>query len=227
MLPRLRIAALHGAGRQPHPKLTQQRPAAARRVAVGPTSAAHIATLGAPFDNNPTKPSGFVGGVQRLQLEIEVRHGCSGGAGDLQATAPTQHGRPEVSNPCVRHAGRAGSAIQSPTTFCSLHRGLAFRRIALRDIRPLCGIPPMRAGPRVSAPSSLSPRHPWTAQSNISTVNLRVQQLHQSPAIPNGYHFGTLRAGTISTSEWQTRITSGRHLPAVCGGIFFTKQSTN
>src|ERR1700704_385159 len=159
----------------------------------GPYLGGNIGYAWGSVDNNPTKPSGFVGGVQggynwRLNPSWVI-----GVEGDIQATGADQTFAPwKFSNPwfgTIR--GRIGYTFDNNILFYGTG-GLAFGELrgetfGLSESHTNAG---WTAG--VGAEFGFAPG--WTAKVEYLYVNLSSNNFTIT-GLPNGYHFGTLRAG--------------------------------
>jgi outer membrane immunogenic protein len=157
----------------------------------GPYLGGNLGYAWGSVGNNPTKPSGFVGGVQ---AGYNWQYGCwvFGLEGDLQATGADDTFAPwKFSNPwfgTVR--GRAGYAFSN--IFLYGTGGLAFGELrgetfGLSETHTNAG---WTAG--VGAEFGFAPN--WSAKAEYLYVDLSNSNFTVTGA-PNGYRFGTVRAG--------------------------------
>jgi outer membrane immunogenic protein len=145
-------------------------------------------------DNNPTKPSGFVGGVQ---AGYNWQAGPSspwvfGLEGDIQATGADDTFAPwKFSNPwfgTVR--GRAGYAFNNILFYGT--GGLAFGE--LRGETFGLSESHTNAGWTAGVGAEFGFAQNWSAKVEYLYVDLSSSNFTIT-GVPNGYHFGTLRAG--------------------------------
>jgi outer membrane immunogenic protein len=160
---------------------------------LGPYLGGNIGYAWGSVDNNPAKPSGFVGGVQggyNWRLNPSWVFGVEG---DIQVTGADQTFAPwKFSNPwfgTVR--GRIGYTFDNNVLFYGTG-GLAFGELrgetfGLSESHNNAG---WTAG--VGAEFGFAPG--WTAKVEYLYVNLSSTNFTIT-GVPNGYHFGTLRAG--------------------------------
>jgi outer membrane immunogenic protein len=160
----------------------------------GPYLGGNLGYAWGSVDNNPTKPSGFVGGVQagynwRLNQSSPWVFGLEG---DIQATGADETFAPwKFSNPwfgTVR--GRVGYAFDNVLFYGT--GGLAFGELrgetfGLSESHTNAG---WTAG--VGAEFGFAPG--WSAKVEYLYVDLSSNNFTIT-GVPNGYHFGTLRAG--------------------------------
>jgi len=159
---------------------------------IGPYLGGNIGYAWGSVDNNPTKPSGFVGGVQGGYNWRLNQSWVFGVEGDIQATGADQTFAPwKFSNPwfgTVR--GRVGYTFNNVLLYGT--GGLAFGELrgetfGLSESHSNAG---WTAG--VGAEFGFAPG--WTAKVEYLYVNLSSNNFTIT-GVPNGYHFGTLRAG--------------------------------
>jgi outer membrane immunogenic protein len=160
---------------------------------LGPYLGGNIGYAWGSVDNNPAKPSGFVGGVQggyNWRLNPSWVFGVEG---DIQVTGADQTFAPwKFSNPwfgTIR--GRIGYTFDNNILFYGTG-GLAFGELrgetfGLSESHTNAG---WTAG--VGAEFGFAPG--WTAKVEYLYVNLSSTNFTIT-GVPNGYHFGTLRAG--------------------------------
>ena len=158
----------------------------------GPYLGANLGYAWGSVDNNPTKPSGFVGRRPgRLQLADRVR-GCSASKATSRPPAPTIPFAPwKFSNPwfgTVR--GRAGYAFNNILFYGT--GGLAFGELrgetfGLSESHTTAG---WTAG--VGAEFGLAPN--WSAKIEYLYVDLADSNFTIT-GVSNGYRFGLVRAG--------------------------------
>ena len=159
----------------------------------GPYLGGNLGYAWGSVDNNPTKPSGFVGRRPgRLQL-AEPGPWVFGVEGDIQATGAEETFAPwKFSNPwfgTVR--GRVGYALQQRPVL--RHRRSGLRRTARRPPSACRNPTPMRAGPLgVGAEMGFAPN--WSAKIEYLYVDLANSNFVITGA-SNGYRFGLIRAG--------------------------------
>ena len=132
----------------------------------GPYLGGNLGYAWGSVDNNPTKPSGFVGGVQ-AGYNWQNGPWVFGVEGDIQATGADDTFAPwKFSNPWFGTLrGRVGYAFNNVLFYGT--GGLAFGELRGRDLRPVGSPTPMRAGPPASAPRSAL-RRTGAPRSNIS-----------------------------------------------------------
>ena len=140
----------------------------------GPYLGANLGYGWGSVDNNPTKPSGFEGGIQ-AGYNWQAGPWVFGVEGDIQATAADDTSRP--GNSPIRGSARCAAGPAMPST-TSCFTAPAVWRSANCAARPsACRNPtPMRAGPRASAPNW--PRAELERQGRISLCRSRRQPLH-------------------------------------------------
>jgi len=160
---------------------------------LGPYLGGNIGYAWGSVDNNPAKPSGFVGGVQggyNWRLNPSWVFGVEG---DIQVTGADQTFAPwKFANPwfgTVR--GRIGYTFDNNILFYGTG-GLAFGELrgetyGLSESHTNAG---WTAG--VGAEFGFAPG--WTAKVEYLYVDLSSTNFTIT-GVPNGYHFGTLRAG--------------------------------
>ncbi len=159
----------------------------------GPYLGGNIGWAWGSVDNNPTKPSGFVGGAQ-AGYNWQTGPWVFGVEGDMQATGASDTFAPwKFSNPwfgTVR--GRAGYAFNNILFYGTARSGV---RRTERRRHSACRKPtPTRAGPRGSAPNSAL-RPELEREDRISLCRSQRQQFHCITGVQNGYRFGLVRAG--------------------------------
>jgi outer membrane immunogenic protein len=142
--------------------------------------------------NNPTKPSGFTGGVQ-AGYNWQRGPWVFGVEGDIEATAANDTFAPwKFSNPWFGTLrGRAGYAISNVLFYGT--GGLAFGELTgqtfgLSESHTTAG---WTAG--VGAEVGLAPR--WSAKIEYLYVDLSSSQFVTVTGTQNAYRFGTFRAG--------------------------------
>ena len=142
--------------------------------------------------NNPTKPSGFAGGVQ-AGYNWQTGPWVFGVEGDIQGTAADDTFAPwKFSNPWFGTLrGRAGYAISNVLFYGT--GGLAFGELTgqtfgLSESHTTAG---WTAG--VGAEVGLAPR--WSAKIEYLYVDLSSSQFVTVTGTQNAYRFGTFRAG--------------------------------
>jgi outer membrane immunogenic protein len=142
--------------------------------------------------NNPTKPSGFAGGVQ-AGYNWQRGPWVFGVEGDIEATAADDTFAPwKFSNPWFGTLrGRAGYAISNVLFYGT--GGLAFGELTgqtfgLSESHTTAG---WTAG--LGAEVGLAPH--WSAKIEYLYVDLSSSQFVTVTGLSNGYHFGTVRAG--------------------------------
>ena len=160
---------------------------------LGPYLGGNIGYAWGSVDNNPAKPSGFVGGVQggyNWRLNPSWVFGVEG---DIQVTGADQTFAPwKFSNPWFGTLrGRIGYTFDNNILFYGTG-GLAFGELrgetfGLSESHNNAG---WTAG--VGAEFGFAPG--WTAKVEYLYVNLSSTNFTIT-GVPNGYHFGTLRAG--------------------------------
>jgi outer membrane immunogenic protein len=160
---------------------------------LGPYLGGNIGYAWGSVDNNPAKPSGFVGGVQggyNWRLNPSWVFGVEG---DIQVTGADQTFAPwKFSNPwfgTIR--GRIGYTFDNNILFYGTG-GLAFGELrgetfGLSESHTNAG---WTAG--VGAEFGFAPG--WTAKVEYLYVDLSSTNFTIT-GVPNGHHFGTLRAG--------------------------------
>jgi len=160
---------------------------------LGPYLGGNIGYAWGSVDNNPAKPAGFVGGVQggyNWRLNPSWVFGVEG---DIQVTGADQTFAPwKFSNPWFSTIrGRIGYTFDNNILFYGTG-GLAFGELrgetfGLSESHTNAG---WTAG--VGAEFGFAPG--WTAKVEYLYVNLSSTNFTIT-GVPNGYHFGTLRAG--------------------------------
>jgi outer membrane immunogenic protein len=177
-------------GSQPYYPAVQPRP---EDCWIGPYLGGNIGYAWGSVDNNPTKPSGFVGGVQGGYNWRLNQSWVFGVEGDIQATGADQTFAPwKFSNPWFGTLrGRIGYTFDNNILFYGTG-GLAFGELrgetfGLSESHSNAG---WTAG--VGAEFGFAPG--WTAKVEYLYVNLSSNNFTIT-GLPNGYHFGTLRAG--------------------------------
>ena len=160
----------------------------------GPYLGGNIGYAWGSVDNNPTKPSGFAGGVQ-AGYNFRLSPGgpwVVGLEGDIQATGADDTFAPwKFSNPwfgTVR--GRAGYAFDNIFVYGT--GGLAFGALrgetfGLSETHTNAGWTAGVGGEFGFAPN-------WSAKVEYLYVDLSNSNFTIT-GVPNGYHFGLLRAG--------------------------------
>jgi outer membrane immunogenic protein len=173
-----------------HPPYTVNQPLNAYSWA-GPYLGANLGYAWGSVDYNPTKPSGFSGGVQG-GYNWQTGPWVFGVEGDLQATGATDTFAPwKFSNPwfgTVR--GRAGYAVNNILFYGTA--GLAFGELqgetfGLSETHTTAG---WTAG--VGAEFGLAPN--WSAKVEYLYVDLNDTPFTIT-GVSNGYRFGLVRAG--------------------------------
>jgi outer membrane immunogenic protein len=159
----------------------------------GPYLGGNLGYAWGSVDNNPTKPSGFVGGAQAgYNFRTGTGHWVFGVEGDIQVTGAEDTFAPwKFSNPwfgTVR--GRAGYAIENILFYGT--GGLAFGELrgetyGLAESHTTAG---WTAG--VGAEYRFAPD--WTAKLEYLYVDL-ANSPFSITGVPNGYRFGTVRVG--------------------------------
>lgn len=142
--------------------------------------------------NNPTKPSGFAGGVQ-AGYNWQTGPWVFGAEGDIEATAAADTFAPwKFSNPWFGTLrGRAGYAISNVLFYGT--GGLAFGELTgqtfgISESHTTLG---WTAG--LGAEVGLAPH--WSAKIEYLYVDLSSSQFVTVTNTSNGYRFGTFRAG--------------------------------
>jgi outer membrane immunogenic protein len=142
-------------------------------------------------DNNPTKPSGFVGGAQ-AGYNWQTGPWVFGVEGDLQATGASDTFAPwKFSNPWFGTLrGRAGYAINNILFYGTA--GLAFGELSGQTF----GLTESHtnAGWTVGLGAEVGLARNWSAKVEYLYVDLNDSNFVITGA-QNGYHFGLLRAG--------------------------------
>ncbi len=157
----------------------------------GPYLGGNLGWAWGSVDNNVTRPSGFVGGAQ-AGYNFQTGHWVFGVEGDLQATGASDTFAPwKFSNPwfgTVR--GRGGYAFNN--IFLYGTAGLAFGELrgetfgvseSHTDIGWTVGL---------GAEFGLAPN--WSVKTEYLFIDLNDSNFTIT-GLPNGYHFGLLRAG--------------------------------
>src|ERR1700709_1051348 len=157
----------------------------------GPYLGANLGYAWGSIDNNPAKPSGFVGGAQ-AGYHRETGPGVFGVEGDIQATGAEDTFAPwKFSNPWFGTLrGRAGYAVSNILFYGT--GGLAFGELrgetfGLSETHTTAG---WTAG--VGAEVGLAPQ--WTAKIEYLYVDLSDERFSITGS-SNGYQFGLVRAG--------------------------------
>jgi|SRR5882757_7953837 len=144
------------------------------------------------IDNNPTKPSGFAGGVQ-AGYNFQNGPWVFGIEGDIQATAADDRFAPwKYSNPwfgTVR--GRAGYAFSNVLLYAT--GGLAFGE--LRGETFGRSETHTNAGFAVGAGAEMGFAPNWSAKIEYLYVDLANSNFAITGGAPNGYSFSVVRAG--------------------------------
>jgi outer membrane immunogenic protein len=160
----------------------------------GPYLGGNIGYAWGSVDNNPTKPSGFAGGVQ-AGYNFRLSPGgpwVVGLEGDIQATGADDTFAPwKFSNPwfgTVR--GRAGYAFDNIFVYGT--GGLAFG--ALRGETFGLSETHTNAGWTAGVGGEFGFAQNWSAKVEYLYVDLSNSNFTIT-GVPNGYHFGLLRAG--------------------------------
>jgi outer membrane immunogenic protein len=159
---------------------------------LGPYLGGNIGYAWGSVDNNPTKPSGFVGGVQAGYNWRLNPSWVFGVEGDIQATGADQTFAPwKFSNPwfgTVR--GRIGYAFNNVLLYGT--GGLAFGELRGETF----GLPESHtnAGWTAGVGAEFGFAPGWSAKVEYLYVDLSSNNFTIT-GLPNGYHFGTLRAG--------------------------------
>ena len=158
----------------------------------GPYLGGNIGWNWGGVDNNPTKPSGFVGGAQ-AGYNFQTGPWVFGIEGDIQATGADDTFAPwKFSNPWFGTLrGRAGYAISNVLFYGT--GGLAFGELTgqtfgLSESHVTAG---WTAG--LGAEVGLAPH--WSAKIEYLYVDLSNSQFVTVTGTQNGYRFGTFRAG--------------------------------
>ena len=154
----------------------------------GPYLGGNLGYAWGSVDNNPTKPSGFAGGVQ-AGYNFQNGPWVFGLEGDINATGAEDTFAPwKFSNPWFGTLrGRVGYAFNNVMFYGT--GGLAFGELRADHLRPV-GIPyHVRAGPRASAPK-WALRRTGAPRSNIS-MSTSPTAILSSPE----HRTATLRAG--------------------------------
>ena len=158
----------------------------------GPYLGANLGYAWGSIDNNPTKPSGFAGGVQG-GYNWQQGQWVFGIEGDIQATGAEETFAPwKFSNPwfgTVR--GRGGYAFSNIMFFATA--GVAFGELrgstfGFSESHTNAG---WTAG--VGAEFGFAPN--WSAKVEYLYVDLANSTFTTVTGVPNGYRFGILRAG--------------------------------
>jgi outer membrane immunogenic protein len=157
----------------------------------GPYIGGNIGYAWGSVDNNPANPSGFVGGVQ-AGYNFQTGPWVFGIEGDLQATGADDTFAPwKFSNPwfgTVR--GRAGYAFNNLFVYGT--GGLAFGE--LRGETFGLSESHTNAGWTAGVGAEFGFTQQWSAKVEYLYVDLSSNNFTIT-GVPNGYHFGVLRAG--------------------------------
>ena len=165
---------------------------------LGPYLGGNIGYAWGSVDNNPTKPSGFVGGVQAGYNWQPNPSFVFGVEGDLQVTGADETFAPwKFSNPwfgTVR--GRAGYAFSNILVYGTA--GLAFGELrgetfGLSETHGNAGWT-AGVGAEFGFGQAGLTRGGWSAKVEYLYVDLANTNFTIT-GVPNGYRFGTLRAG--------------------------------
>ena len=158
----------------------------------GPYIGGNIGWDWGSVDNNPTKPSGFVGGAQ-AGYNWQTGPWVFGIEGDLQGTGASDTFAPwKFSNPwfgTVR--GRAGYALNNVLLYGTA--GLAFGELTGQTFGSLSESH-TNAGWTVGLGAEVGLAQNWSAKVEYLYVDLNDSNFTITGA-QNGYHFGLLRAG--------------------------------
>ena len=158
----------------------------------GPYIGGNIGWDWGSVDNNPTKPSGFVGGAQ-AGYNWQTGPWVFGIEGDLQGTGASDTFAPwKFSNPwfgTVR--GRAGYALNNILFYGTA--GLAFGELSGQTFGGLTETH-TNAGWTVGLGAEFGLAQNWSAKVEYLYVDLNDSNFTITGA-QNGYHFGLLRAG--------------------------------
>jgi outer membrane immunogenic protein len=158
----------------------------------GPYIGGNIGWDWGSVDNNPTKPSGFVGGAQ-AGYNWQTGPWVFGIEGDLQGTGASDTFAPwKFSNPwfgTVR--GRAGYALNNVLFYGTA--GLAFGELSGQTFGGLTETH-TNAGWTVGLGAEVGLAQNWSAKVEYLYVDLNDSNFTITGA-QNGYHFGLLRAG--------------------------------
>ena len=120
------------------PNYYNSNPPPLDRTWIGPYLGGNIGYAWGSVDNNPTKPSGFVGGVRPATIGGSVHRvsGSSASKATSRRLAPTRRFRAlEIFQSVVRHGARPGGLSLHQQFSCLRHRRPRVRRIARRDLR--------------------------------------------------------------------------------------------
>jgi outer membrane immunogenic protein len=155
----------------------------------GPYIGGNLGYAWGSVENNPTKPSGFAGGVQ-AGYNWQSGPWVFGVEGDLQATGADDTFAPwKFSNPwfgTVR--GRAGYAFSNIYLYGT--GGLAFGELRAETF----GLSDTSAGWTVGAGAEFGLVQNWTAKIEYLYVDLSNSNFSIT-GVSNGYRFGLVRAG--------------------------------
>jgi len=157
----------------------------------GPYLGGNLGWAWGSVDNNVTKPSGFVGGAQ-AGYNFQTGPWVFGVEGDLQATGASDTFAPwKFSNPwfgTVR--GRAGYAFNNFLLYGT--GGLAFGELSGQTF----GLSETHtnAGWTVGVGAEFGFAPNWSAKAEYLFIDLNDSNFTIT-GLPNGYHFGLLRAG--------------------------------
>jgi outer membrane immunogenic protein len=158
----------------------------------GPYIGGNIGWDWGSVDNNPTKPSGFVGGAQ-AGYNWQTGPWVFGIEGDLQGNGASDTFAPwKFSNPwfgTVR--GRAGYALNNVLLYGTA--GLAFGELTGQTFGSLSESH-TNAGWTVGLGAEVGLAQNWSAKVEYLYVDLNDSNFTITGA-QNGYHFGLLRAG--------------------------------
>src|SRR5882672_5840131 len=158
----------------------------------GPYLGGNLGYAWGSVDNNPTKPSGFVGGVQGGYNWQQASPWVFGIEGDIQATGADDTFAPwKFSNPwfgTVR--GRVGYAFNNILVYGTV--GLAFGELRAETF----GLSETHtnAGWTVGAGAEFGLVQNWTAKIEYLYVDLSNSNFSIT-GVSNGYRFGLVRAG--------------------------------
>ena len=166
----------------------------------GPYLGGNVGYAWGSVDNNPTKPSGFVGGVQ-AGYNFHQDPWVFGVEGDIQATGAEDTFAPwKFSNPWFSTLrGRAGYLLSNAILFYGTG-GLAFgdlrgETFGLSESHTTAG---WTAG--LGAEYAFAPQ--WSAKVEYLYVDLANSAFSITGA-SNGYRFGTVRVGVNYHFGWQ------------------------
>ena len=158
----------------------------------GPYLGGNLGYAWGSVDNNPTKPSGFAGGVQAGYNWQQNGPWVFGVEGDIQASGAEQTFAPwKFSNPWFGTLrGRAGYALNNVLFYGT--GGLAFGGLRAEALN--LSETQWAAGWTVGAGAEIGITQNWSAKVEYLYVDLNDKQFALT-GMPNGYQFSVVRLG--------------------------------